>query len=112
MQGRGTGWSVWDGAVAAAKHLEQMSRLGLFSQISPLPALELGSGTGLAGIAAAVATGLPFTLTDLPEILPALLHNVHQNEKVRHASDLNQVAPIIDEFNLKLLLYLVYIWYI
>ena len=63
LQGRGTGWAVWDGAVAAAKHLEQLALAGRLPALDPPAVLELGSGTGLAGLAAAVATGLPTTLT-------------------------------------------------
>lgn len=82
LQGRGTGWSVWDGAVAAAKHLEQLALAGSLPAFDPPSILELGSGTGLAGLAAAVATGLPAVLTDLPEVLPALRRNVEANAQV------------------------------
>lgn len=81
LQGRGTAWAVWDGAVAVAKHLERLAELDA-SWAAALPSqsiLELGSGTGLAGLAAAAALGLPVTLTDLPEALPALSHNVSLN---------------------------------
>jgi hypothetical protein len=84
LQGRGTGWSVWDGAVAAARHLEQLCCCGSLPAFDPPRALELGSGTGLAGLAAAVATGLPTTLTDLQEVLPALQRNVDSNKEVCH----------------------------
>ncbi|MDP2435085.1 MAG: hypothetical protein Q8P67_05035, partial [archaeon] len=40
--------------------------------------LELGSGTGLAGIVAA-ARGALITLTDLPNVLPLLRHNLQLN---------------------------------
>lgn len=82
LQGRGTGWSVWDGAVAAAKHLEQLALAGSLPAFDPPSILELGSGTGLAGLAAAVATGLPAVLTDLPEVLPALQRNAEANAQV------------------------------
>ncbi|GAB4814454.1 hypothetical protein N2152v2_001500 [Parachlorella kessleri] len=88
--GRGTGWSVWDGAVAAAKHLEQLALERRLPAFEPPIALELGSGTGLAGLAAAVATGLATTLTDLAEVLPALRRNVEANREV--AADVT-VAP-------------------
>ena len=46
------------------------------SPASPVVVLELGAGTGAAGLAVA-ATGLPsvVAMTDLPEILPHLRHN-------------------------------------
>lgn len=40
--------------------------------------LELGSGTGLVGMAASIL-GFPTFLTDLPEIVPNLRENVHLN---------------------------------
>lgn len=80
-QGRGTGWSIWDGAVAAALHLELAAAV-LTQQLSSPRVLELGSGTGLLGLAAAAALQLPVTVTDLPQVLPALQHNVALNARV------------------------------
>jgi predicted nicotinamide N-methyase len=44
--------------------------------------LELGSGTGLVGIAAAAVLKANVHLTDLPDIVPNLVRNVQSNEKV------------------------------
>ncbi|XP_031255195.1 protein N-lysine methyltransferase METTL21A-like [Pistacia vera] len=44
-----------------------------------LSILELGSGTGLVGIAAAVILGANVTLTDLPHVIPNLQFNAHAN---------------------------------
>ncbi|KAK6152923.1 hypothetical protein DH2020_012562 [Rehmannia glutinosa] len=41
--------------------------------------LELGSGTGMVGIAAAVLLGASVTVTDLPHVLPNLQFNVDAN---------------------------------
>ncbi|GLT39133.1 hypothetical protein SLA2020_133400 [Shorea laevis] len=41
--------------------------------------LELGSGTGLVGIAAAVILGANVTVTDLPHVIPNLQFNVDAN---------------------------------
>lgn len=92
-QGRGTAWSVWDGAVAAAKHLEALvlAQPDWVTATLPSPSLvELGSGTGLAGLAAAAALRLPVTLTDLPEALPALQANIDANPAL---APLTTVAP-------------------
>mmetsp|Transcript_33396 Transcript_33396/g.79182 ORF Transcript_33396/g.79182 Transcript_33396/m.79182 type:complete len:231 (-) Transcript_33396:231-923(-) len=84
-QGRGTGWSVWDGAVCLALYIEQAqsSLTTLLGEDGGI--LELGSGTGLAGIAAALALGRKAVLTDLPQVLPSLERNVKLNGLPREA---------------------------
>lgn len=47
---------------------------------SPLSVLELGSGTGAAGLALAAALPARTVLSDLPDALPNLRHNVELNE--------------------------------
>ncbi|KAF4383340.1 hypothetical protein F8388_009371 [Cannabis sativa] len=47
--------------------------------LPPLTILELGSGTGLLGIAAAVTLGANVTVTDLPHVIPNLQFNVDAN---------------------------------
>lgn len=69
---------MWDGAAAAAKYLEAAA-VDLLARHAFSSVLELGSGTGLAGLAAAAALQLPTLLTDLPEALPALQHNIAAN---------------------------------
>ena len=67
-----TGRIVWDGAVLLAKILEQM-----FSEvIRNARVLELGSGTGLAGLAAAALGAETVWLTDLPYCLNSLKANI------------------------------------
>lgn len=81
-QGRGTGWAVWDAAATLALYLEAAAPQ-LQSELRPGAAiLELGSGTGLAGLAAAAALRRPAVLTDLPDVLPALQRNVDANPQV------------------------------
>jgi predicted nicotinamide N-methyase len=83
---------VWDGAVVAALWLDAAARAfrergGSDDDETLLPwralrsrgVLELGAGTGLAGLAAAAALRCPVTLTDLPAALPALSRNVAAN---------------------------------
>ncbi|VFQ85647.1 unnamed protein product [Cuscuta campestris] len=48
---------------------------------NPLRALELGSGTGAAGIAAAAILGARVTVTDLPHVLPNIQFNVDLNRE-------------------------------
>ncbi|KAL4428474.1 hypothetical protein ABPG75_002563 [Micractinium tetrahymenae] len=79
INGRGTGWAVWDGAPTAANFLEAAAAELRRRQPALASVLELGSGTGLAGLAAAAALQLPTLLTDLPEVLPALQKNIAAN---------------------------------
>lgn len=92
-QGRGTGWAVWDGAPAAAKFLEAAAAAAELQRCQPAldSVLELGSGTGLAGLAAAAALRLPTLLTDLPEVLPALQRNIAANPAL---APLASAAPL------------------
>lgn len=80
-QGRGTAWAVWDAAAVAARYLEAAAPAIFTGSFGPPPqsVLELGSGTGLAGLAAAAALRLPTVLTDLPDVLPALQRNIAAN---------------------------------
>ena len=59
-------------------------KLALIQQLIPANAnvLELGSGTGLVGLAAGAIWDVPVTLTDLSSILPNLEFNVKANPHV------------------------------
>ncbi|OMO56904.1 Nicotinamide N-methyltransferase-like protein [Corchorus capsularis] len=60
-----------------------------------LKILELGSGTGLVGIAAAVTLGANVTVTDLPHVIPNLQFNVDANADVVAQKGGNvDVAPL------------------
>ncbi|BFG39115.1 hypothetical protein CerSpe_253890 [Prunus speciosa] len=58
----------------------------LDSRRPPIKILELGSGTGLVGITAAVTLGACVTVTDLPHVVPNLLFNVEANAAVLAAN--------------------------
>ena len=92
-QGRGTAWAVWDAAVVAALWLDQnapdddnlaadhgIEGVIPWAAVRERGALELGAGTGLAGLAACGALRCDVTLTDLAEALPALQRNCAANE--------------------------------
>ncbi|KAL4546888.1 hypothetical protein Ndes2526B_g07695 [Nannochloris sp. 'desiccata'] len=98
-QGRGTAWAVWDGATAVALHLDCLLKIGNQSpwlenmlkeknNDHPFIILEVGSGTGLAGLAAASAfqekAVIKVILTDLAEALPALKSNVCANPSFKN----------------------------
>lgn len=76
-QGRGTAWCVWDGSIVLVRYLE--------ADPGAIPKglcriLELGAGTGLAGICTAVLFPEALVcMTDIDEALPALRTNVDMN---------------------------------
>ncbi|KAI9714551.1 MAG: hypothetical protein M1812_006356 [Candelaria pacifica] len=72
------GLKTWGSSYLLARRLHLLSFPGpLYGQ--RLRVLELGSGTGLVGIAAAAIGGATVHLTDLSEILPNLTRNVQEN---------------------------------
>jgi hypothetical protein len=94
--GRGTAWNVWDGATATALYLDCLVKttphppwLRNLLAKDDFTILELGSGTGLAGLAAAavfqnkVKGTINVILTDLAEALPALKNNVAANPSLQ-----------------------------
>ncbi|EXB37234.1 hypothetical protein L484_020293 [Morus notabilis] len=60
-----------------------------------LKILELGSGTGLVGIAAAVMLGANVTVTDLPHVIPNLEFSAEANSKALTANGGNVVASAL-----------------
>ncbi|XP_057955307.1 uncharacterized protein LOC131149141 [Malania oleifera] len=67
----------------------------LLANRSRLRVLELGSGTGLVGIAAAAILGAAVTLTDLPHVLPNLQFNADANaESLTLHGGAVDVAPL------------------
>jgi predicted nicotinamide N-methyase len=71
--GQGTGHTVWDGSVVLAKYLEAR-----YATLAGRSVLELGSGPGVAGLAA-LALGGRVTFSDLPYCLPNLQAVVQRN---------------------------------
>lgn len=70
----GTGLTIWDGAIVLARYLEQFPSNVIGKRI-----LEVGSGTGIVGIAAGVLGAQSVLLTDLPYTLENLQHNLDRN---------------------------------
>ena len=71
-----TGTRVWDTGVLVAKLLEREPELVRGKRV-----LELGSGTGLLGMAAAIFGAKECVLTELPALLPSLVTSVDKNIK-------------------------------
>jgi predicted nicotinamide N-methyase len=70
--GKGTGLTTWDGSVVLAKYLEHQRR----SELAGSRVVELGAGTGLVGISAALLGARQVTLTDLDYVVENLAKNV------------------------------------
>ena len=70
----GTGLNTWDCSIVLAKYLESNRYLIKDKQV-----LELGSGTGIAGIAALILQSRFVRLTDLKYTISNLLSNVEFN---------------------------------
>mmetsp|Transcript_136880 Transcript_136880/g.292371 ORF Transcript_136880/g.292371 Transcript_136880/m.292371 type:complete len:237 (+) Transcript_136880:216-926(+) len=74
-----TGVTVWDAAIVFAKAVErQPSLLGTQTANRPIRVLELGAGTGAAGLSAALL-GDEAVLTDLPELAETTERNIALN---------------------------------
>ena len=70
----GTGVNTWDGAVVLAKFFENNPEIVRGKRV-----LELGAGTGVAGLSTAVLGAAHVLLSDLGYVLPNLRENVRKN---------------------------------
>ena len=78
LTGDWVGFKTWGSAFLLAQRLQSIAAMHL-SHLSSPSVLELGSGTGLAGLVAAALWSTNVTLTDLPEILSNLSKNAETN---------------------------------
>jgi hypothetical protein len=77
------GLKTWGSAYLLATRLEEIGDKYIkWPETEQRQVLELGSGTGLVGLAAAVVWKCEATLTDLPEIIPNLDGNGIRNEGI------------------------------
>ncbi|KAI0421718.1 putative methyltransferase-domain-containing protein [Xylaria grammica] len=84
ITGDSLGHKTWGSSFLMAQLLDSLTSGSLAHLLSPgrresLKILELGSGTGLLGIAAAAMWQAEVVLSDLPEIMPNLDFNIGQN---------------------------------
>nr|GMC96991.1 protein N-lysine methyltransferase METTL21A [Ipomoea batatas] len=86
LPSQGLSFQLWPAAATLVNLLD--GRFHLHPSLSSLLAgkrvriLELGSGTGVVGIAAAATLGASVTVTDLPHVLPNIQFNVDLNSGV------------------------------
>ncbi|EGZ09863.1 hypothetical protein PHYSODRAFT_318381 [Phytophthora sojae] len=76
--GKGTGLTTWDGSVVLARYLEHQRR----GDIAGSRIVELGAGTGLVGISAALLGARQVILTDLDYVVDNLAKNVAETMKL------------------------------
>ena len=90
LPSQGISFQLWPAATTLVNLLDHHRRDPTNSPLSstlighrrPLNILELGSGTGLVGIAAAATLGANVTVTDLPHVIPNLQFNADANASV------------------------------
>lgn len=91
MTGDSLGLKTWGSSYVLAQHLPRLGATSLFRLFDesfgePRPdVLELGSGTGLLGLAAAAVWKVPVVLSDLPNIVPNLKENADKNASLVEA---------------------------
>ncbi|CAG8956896.1 hypothetical protein HYFRA_00012351 [Hymenoscyphus fraxineus] len=99
LTGDNLGHKTWGTAWAIAQKLSHFHQY--FSHILSVPSsnpqvLELGSGTGLLGLAAALVWKTPVILTDLPSIHSNLLFNTYQNTPLLESRNAVVTPEILD----------------
>lgn len=104
LTGDNLGMKTWVSSMLLAKRLASPVLRSHLSQPppsitrenSPLHVLELGSGTGLVGIAAARLLPANVALTDLPSIVPNLTRNLLTNEPLVTENGGSASATVLD----------------
>lgn len=93
LPAEGLSFQLWPAATTLVNLIDGYRRDPSHSPLAPtvspfsatgrrLRILEIGSGTGLVGIAAAVILGAEVTVTDLPHVIPNLKFNAEANADV------------------------------
>lgn len=78
----GTGLNVWDGALLLARYIEKVPNI-----VKDKRVIELGSGCGVVGVAAAICGCREVVMTDLSYALPLMKENVDINRVAWNVKD-------------------------
>ena len=100
LDGDGTHAMVWASALEAIALLDKLE----FPSLRPKNVLELGSGTGVFGLAYAATLPLVskeegpmrVVLTDRPQAVPLLLHNIEKNSGLLPTSSVSVTAKALE----------------
>lgn len=87
----GKGGLCWDAAFILGEYVENVLKSNPLLHTKTF--IELGSGTGLAGLMVAKALNVHVTMTDLPELMSLLQRNISRNlpRKASDTKDLDEV---------------------
>jgi len=100
-KGSRVGCTVWDAAIVVCKYFELMERKSR-GFLAGKRVIELGAGTGILGLAAALL-GAKVTLTDIPLMIEILNQNIMLNRRVIVTSNITTKVlswgEDISEFN-------------
>lgn len=87
------GLKTWGSSYVMAKMLPSIAaHITSKSQLESLTVLELGAGTGLVGLAAAINWQCQVALSDLPEIVPNLAKNIMLNQE--HFGEMSKMPSV------------------
>jgi predicted nicotinamide N-methyase len=80
----GIGGKIWDSTYVLLAYLSRLENIDIIRHRN---ILELGSGTGIAGIALSKLCPASVTLSDLPEISPLISENIDLNKSLQSDID-------------------------
>lgn len=96
ITGDALGLKTWGSSYTLAKRLYELKDGGVLEKREGDAALELGSGTGLLGMAFSAVFECPTTLTDLPSIVDNLRRNVETNRDTVEREFGSLTARVLD----------------
>ena len=93
VDGLATGSTVWDAGIVCAAHVYASHAELAARDSAQLRCVDLGSGTGVVGLAAAASGAFSHVvLTDLPSVVPFTQRNVDANASATGTTEVSAVA--------------------